>query len=114
VGGEDRLASFPALAPTDVEVSGDSWQESSADVAVAGLGWVGVGVSGSASLRVWAPPGVAVTTRGALLPDFARELERPGFGAAAAAAVAAGGKPAGKKQGGGGKGRGPKKAAGAA
>lgn len=48
----------------------------------AGLGWVGVGVGGDAELRVWAPPGVAVTTHDALVPDFARDLERPGFGVA--------------------------------
>lgn len=82
LGGEARLAGFPALVPTDVEVRGDSWKESSADVAIAGLGWVGVGVSGRAALRVWAPPGVAITTHDALVPDFARELERPGFGVA--------------------------------
>jgi hypothetical protein len=43
---------------------------------------VGVGVSGTAALRVWAPPGVAVTTHDALVPDMARDLERPGFGMA--------------------------------
>ena len=36
--------------------------------------------------------GVAITTRSAVLPDFARELERPGFGNK-------GKKPAGAKQG---------------
>lgn len=41
-----------------------------------------MGVTGAASLRVWAPPGVAVTTHDALVPDFSKELERPGFGAA--------------------------------
>lgn len=46
----------------------------------AGLGWVGV--AGTASVRVWAPPGVAVTTHDAPVPDFSRDLERPGFGLA--------------------------------
>ena len=40
---------------------------------------VGVGVDGEATLRVWTYAGVAVTARPALLPDFARELETPGF-----------------------------------
>ena len=44
------------------------------------MGWVAVGVSGSAQLRVWAPPGVAVTSRNALIPDFSSQLERPGLG----------------------------------
>lgn len=43
---------------------------------------MGVGVSGTAELRVWAPPGVAITTHDALVPDYAKELERPGFGVA--------------------------------
>ncbi|KAL4422880.1 hypothetical protein ABPG75_009077 [Micractinium tetrahymenae] len=82
LGGAERMASFPALQPTEVEVAGDSWKASSVDVAIAGLGWVGVGVGGTAELRVWAPPGVAITTHDALVPDFAKELERPGFGLA--------------------------------
>ena len=62
-----------------VTLSGTSWASSSTDVAVAGAGWVGVGCSGDAQLRVWTYAGVAVTARPALLPDFARELETPGF-----------------------------------
>lgn len=91
VGGTERMESFPKLRPTDVEVQGNSWQESSVDVCVAGLGWVGVGVKGQAVLRVWAPPGVAITTRDSLVPDFAKQLERPGFGAVIAKPGAGGG-----------------------
>ena len=67
------------LVPTEVSVVGDSWKESSVDVCIAGLGWVGVGVGGEARLTVWAPPGVAITTRDALVPDFAKEFCKPGF-----------------------------------
>lgn len=82
VGGPERVenGTFPALQGTDVHVIGDSWKESSVDIAIAGLGWVGVGVNGEASFRVWAPPNVAVTSRDALVPDYAKEFERPGFG----------------------------------
>lgn len=45
----------------------------------AGLGWVAVGVKGRAKLAVWVAPGVAVTTRPALIPDYAKEFCRPGF-----------------------------------
>ncbi len=38
-----------------------------------------MGVSGEANLRVWAPKGVAITTHDALVPDYAKDLERPGF-----------------------------------
>jgi len=64
---------------TDVSVVGDSWKQSSVDVCIAGLGWAAVGVSGEARLTVWAPPGVAITTRDAIVPDYAREFCKPGF-----------------------------------
>ena len=98
VGSEERMEAFPALSSTEVVVQGDSWRESSVDVAIAGLGWVGVGVAGEAKFKVWAPPGVAITTRDAMLPDFARDLERPGFGAVLASGPNAKGKE-GKGQG---------------
>lgn len=82
VGDEDRMATFPVLVPTEVKITGDNWKGSSADVAIAGLGWVAVGVGGEAGLRAWAPPDVSITTRDALIPDFAKDLERPGFGEA--------------------------------
>ncbi|GAB4820166.1 hypothetical protein N2152v2_007212 [Parachlorella kessleri] len=80
LGGVERMEAFPPLQPTDVVVQGDSWRESSRDVAIAGLGWIAVGVKGEANLRVWAPKGVAITMHDALVPDYARDLERPGFG----------------------------------
>lgn len=67
------------FAIADVSAYGDKWQGSSTDVHVAGLGWIGVGLSGGAQLRVWAPRGVAITTRDALVPDYAETFERPGF-----------------------------------
>ena len=45
-----------------------------------GLGWIAAGVKGEANLRVWAPKGVAITMHDALVPDYAKDLERPGFG----------------------------------
>lgn len=36
LGGAERMAEFPALQPTDVEATGDSWKGSSVDVAIAG------------------------------------------------------------------------------
>jgi hypothetical protein len=45
----------------------------------AGLGWIAVGVKGAAEFRVWVAPGVQVTTRAALVPDYARDFCRPGF-----------------------------------
>ncbi|KAG7671412.1 hypothetical protein Ndes2526A_g02061 [Nannochloris sp. 'desiccata'] len=98
VGEKERIDQFPALKSTEVVLKGDSWRESSMDVAIAGLGWVAVGVSGEATLNIWAPPGVAITTREAMIPDYAKDLERPGFGAV----ITAGGKGKEKKSGGAG------------
>ena len=56
LGDRKRLARFPKLVNTVLQCSGDSWQLSSQDVAIAGLGWVAVTVSGLADLSVWAPP----------------------------------------------------------
>eukprot|EP00890_Picochlorum_soloecismus_P002122 jgi/Picsp_1/2910/NSC_01135-R1_gtp binding protein len=79
--GDDssRLDMFPSLLPTDVEVEGIDWRSNSVDICIAGLGWIAVGVKGKASFKVWAPPGVAITTRSALIPDMAKEFCRPGF-----------------------------------
>ncbi|KAG2482323.1 hypothetical protein HYH03_018745 [Edaphochlamys debaryana] len=74
----ERAAALPALAPVEVALEGSDWRRSSVDVAIAGLGWVGVGCSGPARFRVWTLPGVAVTTHAALIPDYAEVFERPG------------------------------------
>jgi hypothetical protein len=101
------LVDLPELVPQDVRVVGESWREHTVDVAIAGLGWVALGCSGEARLRVWAPRGTAVTTHDALIPDFARVFERPGFsrGLPAGGVAAAGGISL-KSSGGGGGGRG--------
>lgn len=46
-----------------------------------GLGWVSVGVNGSAELKVWVPEGVSVTLHDALIPDYAKVWHKPGFSA---------------------------------
>lgn len=66
-------------APRTVSVAGETWEHSSSDVSIAGLGWLGVAVKGEAVLRVWAPEGVAVAVREAMVFDMARAFERPGF-----------------------------------
>lgn len=49
--------------------------------AAAGLGWLAVGVSGAAELKVWVPEGVSVTLHDALIPDYAKVWQKPGFSA---------------------------------
>lgn len=74
----ENAAALAPLEPIDLQLTGSNWYRSTVDIAIAGLGWVGVGCSGAASFRVWAPQGVAVTTRDALIPDYASMFERPG------------------------------------
>ena len=51
VGDDKRVRELGPLMPTDLSVSGTSFRESGTDVAIAGLGWVGVAVDGTADLR---------------------------------------------------------------
>ena len=75
----ERVAELGRWSSRSVSVRGEGWAASSVDLAIAGLGWVGVGVDGEASLQVWTYEGVGVAVRDALMPDMAKELETPGF-----------------------------------
>ena len=77
--GAKRVRQLGEWGSRTVRVYGSSWQRSDRDVVIGGLGWVGVGVNGEATLRVWTHEGVLVDTREALVPDMARDLHRPGF-----------------------------------
>ena len=77
--GEKRVRQMGEWGSRTVNVYGSSWQKSDRDITVSGLGWIGVGVNGNASFRVWTHEGVRVATREALVPDLARDLHRPGF-----------------------------------
>lgn len=69
----------PELVPVEFYVEGTETQVPQSDIAIAGLGWVSCGLRGRARLRVWTPPGVAVTRRRALLTEYATMFERPGW-----------------------------------
>ncbi|DBA79361.1 TPA: hypothetical protein ACH3X2_000014 [Trebouxia sp. C0005] len=73
------MAELGPLLPQDILLEGNNWKESSVDIAIAGLGWIAVGVKGPADLRLWVHKGVGVTTHASMLPDYAQDLERPGF-----------------------------------
>ncbi|MEW5302007.1 MAG: hypothetical protein WDW36_004821 [Sanguina aurantia] len=75
----ERLLQLPGLQPRELTVLGNSWQRSSVDIAIAGLGWVAIGCDGASEFKVWTYPGVGVTKHDALIPDFADIFERPGF-----------------------------------
>lgn len=75
----ERVEALGPLQPRDVGVEGGFWDRSTVDIAIAGLGWVAIGCKGAATFRAWAPAGVAITTHDAMVPDFAKDFERPGF-----------------------------------
>ena len=58
------------LLPNRVSVQGKSWRESSTDIAIAGLGWIGVGVSGQAALNVWTYQGLPSSPSSAVRQDM--------------------------------------------
>eukprot|EP00242_Pyramimonas_sp_CCMP2087_P010112 CAMPEP_0198205970 /NCGR_PEP_ID=MMETSP1445-20131203/9494_1 /TAXON_ID=36898 /ORGANISM="Pyramimonas sp., Strain CCMP2087" /LENGTH=627 /DNA_ID=CAMNT_0043878475 /DNA_START=46 /DNA_END=1929 /DNA_ORIENTATION=+ len=101
IGDVARIAELGELTKHDVFVEGMDYKQSHMDVAIAGLGWIGTAVAGGANLRVWAYPGVSVTTRAALIPDMAKEWEKPGFGKTPKPVAIK--EPAAKKSNGGGK-----------
>ena len=76
---DERVLHVPELEETDVVVQGNTWKANSVDVCIAGLGWASVGVNGTVELKVWAPKGVAITTREAIVPDMAKEFCKPGY-----------------------------------
>ena len=71
---------MPHLVPSEFLINGNTWKKSSEDIAIAGLGWIAVGVSGECKLRIWAPKSVLLYQREALMPDYAAHFERPGHG----------------------------------
>lgn len=53
----DAKHSLGPLVPTPLVVEGTNWKQSSIDIAVAGLGWIAVGVGGRAEFNVWTHAG---------------------------------------------------------
>lgn len=51
VGEVRRVSELGPLLPTDISVVGTTFRESGTDVAIAGLGWIGVAVDGAVELR---------------------------------------------------------------
>jgi hypothetical protein len=72
---------YVCLADLQVPLEGQKWKQSCVDVCIAGVGWVGIGLNGVARLMVWRQPKIAITSREALIPDFAEKFESPGWSA---------------------------------
>lgn len=63
----------------EFKVTGTSWDVNSFDIAVAGLGWLSLGLKGEVTLKLWTYDTVEVVLREPLCLDRAPFLERPGF-----------------------------------
>lgn len=61
------------------KVSGNSWDTNSKDIAIAGLGWFGIGLKGEAVLGLWTYDGVDVISRSSLVHERASIFEEAGF-----------------------------------
>ncbi|KNA03281.1 hypothetical protein SOVF_210690 [Spinacia oleracea] len=77
--GTDPLSEIGTWTEREFKVTGTSWDVNSSDLAVAGLGWVSLGLKGEATLKLWTYDTVEVVLREPLALDRAPYLERPGF-----------------------------------
>ncbi|CAA7025088.1 unnamed protein product [Microthlaspi erraticum] len=73
--GERRVEEMGKWVRKEFRVSGSSWDTSSVDIAVSGLGWFAVGLKGDAVLGVWTHEGIDVVVRDSLLPQRALTFE---------------------------------------
>ncbi|KAG4973668.1 hypothetical protein JHK87_030489 [Glycine soja] len=77
--GEKRVQELGNWVRREFHVSGNSWESSSVDIAVAGLGWFAFGLKGDAVLGVWTYEGVDAVLRNALIPYRSNTFEIAGF-----------------------------------
>ncbi|KAL0917863.1 hypothetical protein M5K25_012964 [Dendrobium thyrsiflorum] len=77
--GERRITELGELVRTEFRVTGDSWDESSTDIAAAGLGWIAVCLKGETLLGVWTYDGIHVVSRSSLIARKAIIFEEAGF-----------------------------------
>ncbi|KAL2923422.1 GTP-binding protein BRASSINAZOLE INSENSITIVE PALE GREEN 2 chloroplastic [Bienertia sinuspersici] len=77
--GTDRLSEMGTWTEREFKVTGTSWDVNSSDIAIAGLGWLSLGLKGEATLKLWTYDTVEVVLREPLALDRASFLERPGF-----------------------------------
>ncbi|KAF8688829.1 hypothetical protein HU200_042160 [Digitaria exilis] len=77
--GQDRVKELGKWVKKQFKVSGNSWDTNSKDIAIAGLGWFGIGLKGEAVLGLWTYDGVDVISRSSLVHERASIFEEAGF-----------------------------------
>jgi hypothetical protein len=77
--GQQRVNELGKWVRKQFKVSGNSWDVNSKDIAIAGLGWFGIGLKGEAVLGLWTYDGVDVVSRNSLVHERATIFEEAGF-----------------------------------
>uniref|UniRef100_A0A0E0ERG2 Uncharacterized protein n=1 Tax=Oryza meridionalis TaxID=40149 RepID=A0A0E0ERG2_9ORYZ len=77
--GQQRVNELGKWVRKQFKVSGNSWDMNSRDIAIAGLGWFGIGLKGEAVLGLWTYDGVDVVSRSSLVHEKAAIFEEAGF-----------------------------------
>ncbi|CAL5064693.1 unnamed protein product [Urochloa decumbens] len=77
--GQERVKELGKWVRKQYKVSGSSWDTNSKDIAIAGLGWFGIGLKGEAVLGLWTYDGVDVISRISLVHERASIFEEAGF-----------------------------------
>ncbi|KAL6655902.1 hypothetical protein ACP70R_006728 [Stipagrostis hirtigluma subsp. patula] len=77
--GQERVNELGKWVRKQFKVSGNSWDANSTDIAIAGLGWFGIGLKGDAVLGLWTYDGVDVISRSSLIHERASIFEEAGF-----------------------------------
>lgn len=77
--GQERVKELGIWVRKHFKVSGNSWDANSMDIAIAGLGWFGIGLKGEAVLGLWTYNGVDVVSRSSLVHERASIFEEAGF-----------------------------------
>lgn len=66
--GKERMEKIGPFASHVIDIEGTGWKEASADIALAGLGWVAVTGPGVAKVRVSLPKAIGLSVRPPLMP----------------------------------------------
>ncbi|KAF0913222.1 hypothetical protein E2562_020383 [Oryza meyeriana var. granulata] len=77
--GQQRVNELGKWVRKQFKVSGNSWDVNSRDIAIAGLGWFGIGLKGEAVLGLWTYDGIDVVSRTSLVHERASIFEEAGF-----------------------------------
>uniref|UniRef100_A0AAV2KA78 IPT/TIG domain-containing protein n=1 Tax=Knipowitschia caucasica TaxID=637954 RepID=A0AAV2KA78_KNICA len=71
MGGAERMKTFPALVPMEIQIQGKGFDEAAADIKISSAGWVAVTPPPGdvIDVKVWSPEGGGVSVRApSLLP----------------------------------------------